>query len=220
MHMFSKEKNFFGGHGIVGGQIGVGTGMAYAQKYKESGGVTLCFFGEAAVNQGMFHESLNMAQLWKLPIIYICENNQYGMGTSQKRAMSISSIAKKAEGFGMANEFVDGMDVLAVREATLRAIERARKESLPTLLEIRCYRYMGHSMSDPGKYRTTEEIKKYQERDPVVLFKESLIEAKIISDKDYAEIENRAKEATEKALKFADESPLPDAKELFTDVYA
>ena len=220
MHMFSKELGFFGGHGIVGGQIGVGTGMAYQQKYNETGGVTLCFFGEAAVNQGMFHESLNMAQLWKLPVIYICENNQYGMGTSQKRAMSISSIASKAEGFGMANEFVDGMDVMAVREATLRAIERARNESLPTLLEIRCYRFMGHSMSDPGKYRTTEEIKKYQERDPIVLFKESLLEAKIISDEDYAEIETRAKEATERAVKFADESPLPDEKELFTDVYA
>jgi pyruvate dehydrogenase E1 component alpha subunit len=142
------------------------------------------------------------------------------MGTSQKRAMSISSVAQKAEAYGMANEFVDGMDVLAVREATLRATERARKDGSPTLLEIRCYRFMGHSMSDPGKYRTTEEIKKYQERDPIVLFKESLLEAKVISDKDYAEIENRAKEATEKALKFADESPLPDEKELFTDVLA
>jgi pyruvate dehydrogenase E1 component alpha subunit len=220
MHMFSKELGFYGGHGIVGGQIGVGTGMAFAQKYKETDAVTLCFFGEAAVNQGMFHESLNMAQLWKLPVIYICENNQYGMGTSQKRAMSISSIAKKAEGFGMANEFVDGMDVLAVREATTRAIERARKDGSPTLLEIRCYRFMGHSMSDPGKYRTSDEIKKNQERDPIFLFKQSLTEAKIISDKDYAEIEGRAKEAVEKALKFADESPLPDEKELFTDVYA
>jgi len=220
MHMFSKEKGFFGGHGIVGGQIGVGTGMAYAQKYKETDNVTLCFFGEAAVNQGIFHESLNMAQLWKLPIIYICENNQYGMGTSQKRAMSISNIASKGDSYGIANEFVDGMDVLAVRDATLRAIERARKESLPTLLEIRCYRFMGHSMSDPGKYRTSDEIKKYQERDPIVLFKESLMEAKIISAEDYAKIETKAKEATEKALKFADESPLPDEKELFTDVYA
>ncbi len=220
MHMFSKEKNYFGGHGIVGGQIGVGTGMAYAQKYKETDNVTLCFFGEAAVNQGMFHESLNMAQLWKIPCIYICENNQYGMGTSQKRAMSISSVAQKAEAYGMANEFVDGMDVLAVREATLRAIERARKDNLPTLLEIRCYRFMGHSMSDPGKYRTTEEIKKYQERDPIFLFRQTLTEAKIISDKDYEEIENRAKEATDKAVKFADESPLPNEKELFTDVYA
>lgn len=220
MHMFSKEKGFYGGHGIVGGQIGVGTGMAYAQKYKGTGGVTLCFFGEAAVNQGMFHESLNMAQLWKLPCIFICENNQYGMGTSQKRAMSISSVAKKAEGFGMANEFVDGMDVLAVREATLRAIDRARNESLPTLLEIRCYRFMGHSMSDPGKYRTPDEIKKEQERDPIFLFKESLREAKIFTDKDFEEIEARAKEATEKAVQFADESPFPDESELLTDVYA
>jgi len=142
------------------------------------------------------------------------------MGTSQKRAMSISSVAKKAEAYGMAKEFVDGMDVLAVRDATRRAIERARKESQPTLLEIRCYRFMGHSMSDPGKYRTTEEIKKYQERDPIVLFKDSLKEAKVFTDKDFEEIENRVKEATEKAVKFADESPLPEAKELFTDVYA
>ncbi|HXG83034.1 MAG TPA: pyruvate dehydrogenase (acetyl-transferring) E1 component subunit alpha [Pyrinomonadaceae bacterium] len=220
MHMFSKEKGFFGGHGIVGGQIGVGTGMAYAQKYKGTDAVTLCFFGEAAVNQGMFHESLNMAALWKLPCIYICENNQYGMGTSQKRAMSISSVAQKAEGFGMANEFVDGMDVLAVREATLRAIERARKDGSPTLLEIRCYRFMGHSMSDPGKYRTSEEIKKYQERDPIFLFRQSLTEAKVITDTDYDEIEARAKNAVEKAVKFADESPYPDEKELLTDVYA
>ena len=220
MHMFSKEKNFFGGHGIVGGQIGVGTGMAYAQKYKETDNVTLCFFGEAAVNQGIFHESLNMAQLWKLPCIYICENNKYGMGTSQARAMSISSIAKKAEGYGMAGEFVDGMDVMAVRDATSRAIERARKESSPTLLEIRAYRYMGHSMSDPGKYRTTEEIKKYQERDPIVLFKDSLKEAKVFTEKDFEEIENQAKEATQKAVDFAEESPFPDESELFTDVFA
>ena len=220
MHMFSQEHNFYGGHGIVGGQIGVGTGMAYAQKYKGNDNVTLCFFGEAAVNQGMFHESLNMAQLWKLPCIYICENNKYGMGTSQARAMSISSIAQKAESYGIASEFVDGMDVLAVREATERAIKRAREESLPTLLEIRCYRFMGHSMSDPGKYRSTDEIKQYQLRDPIFLFKESLLEAKIITAKDYEELENRAKEAVEKATKFADESPLPDESELFTDVYA
>src|SRR5688572_32034003 len=135
MHMFSKELEFFGGHGIVGGQIGVGTGMAYAAKYKNSGQVVLCFFGEAAVNQGIFHESLNMAQLWKLPIVYICENNQYGMGTSQDRAMSTRNIAKKAEACEMANECADGMDVMAVRDATLRRIERARKHSLATLPE-------------------------------------------------------------------------------------
>ncbi|CAN5409578.1 pyruvate dehydrogenase (acetyl-transferring) E1 component subunit alpha [soil metagenome] len=220
MHMFSKEHNYFGGHGIVGGQIGIGTGMAYAQKYKETDNVTLCFFGEAAVNQGIFHESLNMAELWDLPIIYICENNKYGMGTSQTRAMSISSVAQKAEGYGMHGEFVDGMDVMAVREATVQAIERARKDSQPTLLEIRAYRYMGHSMSDPGKYRTTEEIKKYQERDPIVLFKDSLKEAKVFTDKNFEEIENQAKEATQKAVDFAEESPLPDKSELFTDIYA
>lgn len=220
MHMFSKELGFFGGHGIVGGQIGVGTGMAYAQKYKGTDAVTLCFFGEAALNQGMFHESLNMAQLWKLPVIYICENNQYGMGTSQKRAMSMSNIADKAAAFGMASEFVDGMDVIAVREATERAIARARKDGSPTLLEVRCYRFMGHSMSDPGKYRTSDEIKKYQERDPIFLFKESLKESKVFGDADFAEIEARAKEAVEKALKFADESPFPDEKELLTDVLA
>ncbi len=220
MHMFSREHEFYGGHGIVGGQIGVGTGMTYAAKYKESGQVTLCFFGEAAVNQGIFHESLNMAQLWKLPIIYICENNQYGMGTSQERAMSTRNIAKKAEAFEMANEFVDGMDVMAVRDAALRAIGRARNESLPTLLEVRAYRYMGHSMSDPGNYRTRDEIAKYQERDPIVLFKDSLKEAKVLGEKDFEKIEQEAAEAVEKALKFADESPFPSESELLTDVYA
>ncbi len=220
MHMFSKEHEFYGGHGIVGGQIGVGTGMAFAAKYRNSGQVALCFFGEAAVNQGIFHESLNMAQLWKLPCIYICENNKYGMGTSQARAMSIRSIAKKGDAYGMANEFVDGMDVMAVREATLRAIERARKDGSPTLLEIRAYRYMGHSMSDPGNYRTRDEITKYQERDPIVLFKDSLQEAGIFRENDFDSIEADVKEIVDKAEKFADESPLPDTSELLTDVYA
>jgi pyruvate dehydrogenase E1 component alpha subunit len=220
MHMFSKELGFYGGHGIVGGQIGVGTGMGYAAKYKNSGQVVICFFGEAAVNQGIFHESLNMAQLWKLPIIYICENNQYGMGTSQERAMSTRNIAKKADAFEMANEFVDGMDVMAVRDASLRAIDRARNKSLPTLLEIRAYRYMGHSMSDPGNYRTRDEILKYQERDPIVLFKNSLKDSKVLSEKDFEDVENEARAAVERALKFAEESPLPDESELFTNVLA
>ncbi len=220
MHMFSKEKNFFGGHGIVGGQIGVATGMAYAQKYRDEDNVTVCYFGEAAVNQGIFHESLNMAQLWKLPCIYICENNRYGMGTSQARAMSTRNIAKKGEGFGMASEFVDGMDVMAVRDATLRAIERGRKESLPTLLEMRAYRFMGHSMSDPGKYRTQEEVKKFQTRDPIVLFHESLVEAGVITEKEFEDIEARAAEKTDEAVEFAEKSPLPDEKELFTGIFA
>ena len=220
MHLFDADVNFLGGHAIVGGQIPLATGVAFASRYRGTDQVTLCFFGEAAVNQGAFHESLNMAQLWKLPCIYICENNQYGMGTSLARAMSLQDVSQKAPAYNMAGEFVDGMNVLAVYEATKRAVERARKESLPTLLEVRTYRFMGHSMSDPGKYRTTEEIKKYQERDPIVLFRETLTEAKIITDKEYEEIENRAKDVTDKAVKFADESPLPDPKELFTDVYA
>lgn len=220
MHMFSKEHNFFGGHGIVGGQIGVATGLAFAQKYKETGGVVVCYFGEAAVNQGIFHESLNMAALWGLPCIYICENNKYGMGTSQERAMSISSISSKADSYGIHGEFVDGMDVMNVREIVGRAIKRGREESAPTLLEVRAYRYMGHSMSDPGKYRTTDEIKKYQERDPIRLFKDSLKEAKVFSDKDFDEIEERADAKVAEALEFAENSPAPDESELLTDVYA
>jgi pyruvate dehydrogenase E1 component alpha subunit len=220
MHMFDKSLGFLGGHAIVGGQIPLATGTAFATKYQGTDQVTLCYFGEAAVNQGAFHESLNMAQLWKLPCIYICENNQYGMGTSLARAMSLQNIAQKACAYNMASEFVDGMDVLAVREATLRAVERARKEYLPTLLEIRTYRFMGHSMSDPGNYRTRAEIEKYQERDPIKLFSASLLEEKIVDQKVLDEIDRKIHEEVEDSLRFAEESPLPDPKELYTDVYA
>lgn len=220
MHMFDKEVNFLGGHAIVGGQIPLATGVAFASKYKGTDQVTLCFFGEAAVNQGAFHESLNLAQLWKLPCIYICENNQYGMGTSLARAMASHDISQKARAYDVASEFVDGMDVLAVREATLRAIERARKDYLPTLLEVRTYRFMGHSMSDPGNYRTRAEIERYQERDPIKLFSASLREAGIMTDAEFQAIEAEVKEQVAKAVKFAEESPLPDPKELYADVYA
>jgi len=220
MHMFDKELGFLGGHAIVGGQIALATGTAFATKYQGTDQVTLCYFGEAAVNQGAFHESLNMAQLWKLPCIYICENNQYGMGTSLARAMSLSDISKKACAYEMASEFVDGMDVLAVREATLRAVERARKDYLPTLLEIRTYRFMGHSMSDPGNYRTRAEIEKYQERDPIKLFSATLLEEKVADEKTLEEIDRKVRKEVEDSLRFAEESPLPDPEELYTDVYA
>jgi len=220
MHMFDKSLGFLGGHAIVGGQIPLATGTAFATKYQGTDQVTLCYFGEAAVNQGAFHESLNMAQLWKLPCIYICENNQYGMGTSLARAMSLQNIAQKACAYNMASEFVDGMDVLAVREATLRAVERARKEYLPTLLEIRTYRFMGHSMSDPGNYRTRAEIEKYQERDPIKLFAATLLEEKVVDNKALEDIDKKTREEVEDSLRFADESPLPDPEELYTDVYA
>lgn len=220
MHMFDRDVNFLGGHGIVAGQIPLATGVAFATKYKGTDQVTLCFFGEAAVNQGAFHESLNMAQLWKLPCIYICENNQYGMGTSLKRAMSLQDIAQKACAYEMAAEFVDGMDVLAVREATQRAVERARKEYLPTLLEVRTYRFMGHSMSDPGNYRTRAEIELHQERDPIKLFAASLKKEDVLTDADFEEIEAKVKEQVDRSIQFAEDSPLPDPAELFTDIYA
>src|SRR5713226_8525034 len=210
MHLFDKGVNFLGGHAIVGAQIPLATGVAFASKYKETDQVTLCFFGEAAVNQGAFHESLNLAQLWKLPCIYICENNRYGMGTSLERAMSSHDVAQKASAYELASEFVDGMDVMAMRRATQRAVERARKESLPTLLEARTYRYMGHSMSDPGKYRTRAEIEKYQERDPIKLFTATLKENDFLTDKDISEIEAQVKEQVEQAVRFAEESPEPD----------
>jgi pyruvate dehydrogenase E1 component alpha subunit len=220
MHLFDKDIGFLGGHAIVGGQIPLATGVAFATKYQGTDQVTLCFFGEAAVNQGAFHESFNMAQLWKLPCIYICENNQYGMGTSLQRAMSLHDISQKAYAYEMASEFVDGMDVLAVREATARAVERARKDYLPTLIEVRTYRFMGHSMSDPGNYRTRAEIEKYQERDPLKVFAATLRDENILSDKDYEAMEKQVQADVEHALRFADESPLPEPEKLYTDVYA
>ena len=220
MHMFDKDVNFLGGHAIVGGQIPLATGVAFATKYKQTDQVTLCFFGEAAVNQGAFHESLNMAQLWKLPCIYICENNQYGMGTSLERAMSLQDISQKACAYEIASEFVDGMDVLAVREATLRAVERARKNYLPTLLEVRTYRFMGHSMSDPGNYRTRAEIERHQERDPLKLFSASLREEGVISESELKQIDTEVRAEVEQAVRFAEESPQPAPEELFTNIYA
>ena len=220
MHLFDSSVNFLGGHGIVGGQIPLATGVAFAAKYRGTDQVTLCFFGEAAVNQGAFHESLNMAQLWKLPCVYICENNQYGMGTSLERAMSLQDVSQKAPAYNMAGEFVDGMDVLAVYEATKRAVTRAREESLPTLIEVRTYRFMGHSMSDPGNYRTRAEIEKHQERDPIKVFTQNLKEKNIVDDSAIADMEKRAREEVERAVQFAESSPEPAPEKLFTDIYA
>jgi pyruvate dehydrogenase E1 component alpha subunit len=220
MHLFDKNVNFLGGHAIVGGQIPLATGVAFAAKYNETDQVTLCFFGEAAVNQGAFHESLNLAQLWKLPCIYICENNMYGMGTSLERAMSSSNVAEKACAYDIVSEFVDGMDALAMRQATERAIKRAREESLPTLIEAQTYRYMGHSMSDPGNYRTRAEIEKYQERDPIKMFTARLKQDGVLSDPEIADIEAQIKEEVANAVRFADESPEPDPNELYSNVYA
>ena len=220
MHLFDAEKNFLGGHGIVGGQIPLATGVAFANKYRGTDQVCLVYFGEAAVNQGVFHESLNMAQLWKLPCIYICENNQYGMGTSLSRAMAQSDVSQKACAYGLESEFVDGMDVLAVYEATRRAVERARQSSAPSLLEVRTYRFMGHSMSDPGHYRTRAEIEKYQERDPIKVFSQNLREKGVLDDAGLKAMEDEVRAEVERAVQFADQSPEPAPEELYTDIYA
>jgi pyruvate dehydrogenase E1 component alpha subunit len=220
MHLFDRDNNFLGGHAIVGGQIPLATGVAFAEKYKGTARISVVYFGEAAVNQGVFHESLNMAQLWQLPCIYVCENNQYGMGTALKRAMAQSDVSQKACAYDMAAEFVDGMDVLAVYEATKRAADRARKESLPTLIEVRTYRFMGHSMSDPGNYRTRAEIEKFQERDPVKVFAESLKQKQVLDDAALKEMEERVRAEVEQAVKFADSSPEPAPEELYTHIYA
>ncbi|HZS47473.1 MAG TPA: pyruvate dehydrogenase (acetyl-transferring) E1 component subunit alpha [Blastocatellia bacterium] len=221
MHMFSREVNFLGGHGIVGGHIPLATGSAFASKYRGDDRVTVCFFGEAAVNIGAFHESLNMASLWKLPVVYICENNRYGMGTALERAASLYDLSEKARAYNMAHAHVDGQDLLAMYDVTNQAIERARHESLPTFIEARTYRFVGHSISDPahGHYRTKEEVEEYKQRDPIKTFTAMLIEHEMINENDVKDIESRVRSEVDEAVRFADESPIPPAEELYTDVY-
>lgn len=222
MHLFDASLGFLGGHAIVGGHIPLTTGMAFAAKYRDTDQVAICYFGEAAVNNGAFHEALNMAALWKLPAIYICENNRYGMGTALERASAIYDISERACSYDMANEVVDGQDVLAVHAAMNRAVERARGEKLPTLLEIRTYRFMGHSMSDPihGHYRTKEEVEEQRKRDPISVWSQKLIAEGVMSDDEIKAMDQQVVEEVEDAYKFADEAPDPEPDALFRDVYA
>jgi pyruvate dehydrogenase E1 component alpha subunit len=222
MHLFDASKGFLGGHGIVGAHIPITTGLAFAIKYKKGDQVAVCYFGEAAVNNGAFHEALNMAALWKLPAIFICENNRYGMGTALERASAIYDISERACSYDMANEVVDGQDLLAMKAAMDRAVTRGRKESLPTLLEVRTYRFMGHSMSDPihGHYRTKEEVEEQRKRDPIALWSDQLKSAKVIDDAGIKAMEESVMAEVMDSLKFAEESPDPDPSELWTDVYA
>jgi pyruvate dehydrogenase E1 component alpha subunit len=222
MHLFDRDKGMLGGHAIVGGHIPLATGVAFATKYQKQDNVTLCFFGEAAVNIGTFHESLNMAALWKLPVVYIVENNRYGMGTAIERASAIYDVAQRACAYDMASETVDGMDVLAMREVIARAVDLARRESLPTLIEARCYRFMGHSMSDPvhGHYRTKEEVQEQKLLDPIRMYYDHLRAAGLIDQAGLDAIDRQAREVTEQAVQFADASPEPTPDELFEDVYA
>lgn len=222
MHLFDASLGFLGGHGIVGGHIPLTTGMAFAAKYRDTDQVAICYFGEAAVNNGAFHEALNMAALWKLPAIYICENNRYGMGTALERASAIYDISERACSYDMANEVVDGQDVLAVHSAMNRAVERARGEKLPTLLEIRTYRFMGHSMSDPihGHYRTKEEVEEQRKRDPIAVWSQKLIADGVMTEDEIKAMDQQVMAEVEDAYKFADEAPDPEPDALFRDVYA
>src|ERR671926_806600 len=222
MHLFDRNVNFLGGHGIVGGHIPLATGVSFAIKYRGGDQVCLCFFGEAAVNIGAFHESLNMAALWKLPVIYLIENNRYGMGTALERASAINDIAERACSYDMPNEVVDGQDVMAVREATRRAVQRARSEHTPTLLEVRTYRFMGHSMSDAvsGTYRTKEELEEHMKRDPIMVLRSHMYEAGELTEGEMHKMDDEAKAIAQDAWDFADASPEPPLEQLYTDVYS
>ena len=222
MHLFDASRRFMGGHGIVGGHIPLAAGMAFATKYQGGDQVCICYFGEAAVNIGAFHETLNMASVWKLPVIFLCENNRYGMGTAFERVAAVTDVVEHACSYDMAAEVVDGMNVLTVYDATRRAADRARKGGHPTLLEVRTYRYMGHSMSDPlhGVYRTKDEVEEQRKKDPITQLAEKLKEEKVIDQARLDAIDAEIHAEVEEAVKFADESPDPDLAELYTDVLA
>jgi pyruvate dehydrogenase E1 component alpha subunit len=221
MHLFDASLGFLGGHAIVGAHIPLATGAAFGIKYRGGDQVAVAFFGEAAVNNGAFHEALNMAALWKLPCIYICENNRYGMGTSLERASALYDVVQRACSYDMPAEVVDGMDVLAVRDAVHRAAVRGRERKTPTLLEIRTYRFMGHSMSDPihGHYRTKDEVDQQKARDPIVTFGAQLRELKMLDDEAWQAMEAEVADEVADAWRFADEAPDPDPAALTTDVY-
>ena len=219
MHFFGVKERFFGGHGIVGAQIGTGAGLAFAEKYKGTNNVALCFFGDGAARQGMLHEVFNMAMLWKLPVIFICENNQYAMGTSVVRTSNVLDIYKLADAYDMPGDKVDGMSPEAVHDGVMRAVKRARENGGPTLLEVKTYRYKGHSMSDPAKYRTKEEMEEYKQQDPVETTLRKLKEEYKVSDKDIEAINERVKAQVEESVTFAEESPWPDDSEVYKDVY-
>jgi pyruvate dehydrogenase E1 component alpha subunit len=219
MHMFSKEKQFYGGHGIVGAQVSLGTGLGFANKYRGDGSVSLAYFGDGAANQGQVYESFNMAELWKLPVVYVIENNRYAMGTAVARASAQTDFSKRGISFGIPGEQVDGMDVRAVREAGRRAIEHARSGEGPYILEMQTYRYRGHSMSDPAKYRTKEEVERYKmEHDPIEMLRERVISKKYASEDELKKIEADIRAMVNDSAEFATNDAEPEISELYTDI--
>ncbi|GIV35049.1 MAG: pyruvate dehydrogenase E1 component subunit alpha [Chitinophagales bacterium] len=215
MHFFSKEHYFFGGHAIVGAHIPLGAGIAFAEKYRGTDNVCLCFFGDGAVRQGALHETLNMAELWELPVVFICENNQYAMGTSVSRSSRVKDIYKLGEPYGMPSRQVDGMSCEAVYKAVSEAVQYAREGKGPSFLEVVTYRYRGHSMSDPAKYRTREEVEEYKKHDPIEQVKQQLLKRKWASEADLQKIEKDIMQIIDDAVEFAEQSPFPDASELY-----
>jgi pyruvate dehydrogenase E1 component alpha subunit len=220
MHMASTELNFWGGHAIVGAHLPIATGLALGDQYAENDNVTICMFGDGATNIGYFHEALNMAKIWGLRVLWVCENNIYGMGTAVERASAVAEISQRAEGYNMESSRVDGMDLMKVHEAARDAIAYVRENSQPYLLEILTYRYRGHSMGDPERYRKPDEVKKWQENDPIGIFRTYLTEKKSATAKALDEIEAQVEEEVNKAVEFAEQSPEPSMEELFEHIYA
>jgi len=218
MHMFDAEKHMLGGNGIVGAHIPVATGVALKIRYRKEDGVVLCFFGDGAIHQGSFHESLNLAKIWNLPIVYICENNQYGMGTDFRRVSSVSDFSKMGVSYDIPGSQMDGMDVLEVHGAVKQAVERARKDHQPSFIEAVTYRYKGHSMSDPATYRTKEELQEYKNQDPILILKAKLLESKQISTEEFDKIDAECKQISKDAVQFAEDSPQPAIETLYEDV--
>ena len=219
MHFFDKENYFFGGHGIVGAQIGTGAGLAFAEQYRGSKNVVLCFFGDGAARQGMLHEVFNLAMLWKLPVVFICENNNYAMGTSIERTSNVIDIYKLADAYDMPSDKIDGMTPELVHEGVARAVKRARDGEGPTLLEMKTYRYKGHSVSDPQKYRSKDEVEEYKNQDPITKVTKTILENNYASEADLKAIDEKINAIVEASVKFAEESPWPDDSEVLKDVY-
>jgi pyruvate dehydrogenase E1 component alpha subunit len=220
MHFFDAANHMYGGNGIVGAHIPIAAGVALKIKYRKEDGVVLCFFGDGAIHQGSFHETLNLAKIWELPVLYLCENNQYGMGTDYRRVSAVEDFSTLAASYDMPGRQVDGMDAITVYETIAAAVARIRESSSPEFMEIRTYRYRGHSMSDPGTYRTKEELTSYKEQDPIVILKQRLLEAGILDEAAYGELDKECKRIAQESAQFAEASEEPPLSDLYEDVYA
>lgn len=220
MHMADVSKNFWGGHAIVGAHLPIAAGLALGDLYAGNDGVTICMFGDGATNIGYFHEAVNLSKVWNLPILWVCENNKYGMGTAVERASAVAEIRQKAEGYGIPNSAVDGMDVIAVRNAAIDTLQRVRSGEGPYFLEIKTYRYRGHSMGDPERYRQSEEVKKWQENDPIGIYRRYLVEHGVAGEAELDQLDERIEQEVQAAVHFAETSPEPAPEALFEHIYA